>query len=619
MLILLLIPPVESSGNPEFKPRLFQFSDEEKFHDFQSVLKIPAENWQEVKSPNFGQREGYGWVKATFRSRQNQTVWLEIRSHFIDSLSMSYFSSVEDVRLISTKNSDFTYYPIKHRYFLFPLNLRSGKTYTLLIRGYVPSPDVLKIPVRLWSPSQFLEAYRAEHWGWALFVGGMAMAILMGLVGFLFHKENLMFLYFSLYTFSITTYTLLNDGWGCFLPGSLRFLDRNTLLGHWINATLFFLLLFSQRFLSVQPAGLRSIFRWSPLWIALVIELCLFTLHLGEILEQPSLFVLGYRAMSFFLFFYLAYWIVYVADAFGRNFKAVWIHLAGIGLFVSYLPFSALVINTGMLTDSVPEMLILRLTIMVDVAFLLISWMYRNKILEQNRRHTEAEGRKLQLAVAEAALRQQAEEIKSLNLQNEIHQQRFRLARDLHDGLGSELTHIINRLDVLSIRSDLPQPLVSLSDFTRATNQNLRDTLWVLNQETISVQEWYDRTLQWLAKRWEDIATPALATSFQGNPDLYLGPTVSLSLFRVTQEAANNSLKYAAASRFEFNLKAPDSDSIELTIEDDGCGVDWNSIKRGYGLTNMETRMKDLAGTFSVQSSPTKGTRLCFSVPALKN
>ncbi len=615
VIVLVLLFALESSGQPNFQIRFYQFSDPEKSYDFRSIQKIPASSWREVHSPNFGNRGGYGWVRANFYCHRDQTLWLEVRSHFLNSLSIIYFSDKREFHSITTRNAEFTHQPIKHRYFLVPIQLRQGSTYTLLVRGYVPAPDVLKIPIALWSPSQFLYKHWVDQWGWAFFVGVITMAILLGLMGFLFHKENLLFLYFSLYAISIAVYALLNDGWGCFLPDQFRFLYHPLSLGHWVNACFLFFLLFCTKFLSVKPNRLPSPFKISPLWIAFFVEIFLFVIHLGEWLNRPNLFVLGYRMTAFFFMGYLFLWVGYVADAIKRNFKAVWIHLAGIGLFIAFFFTNALIVNTGIYIEPVPDMLILRIAILVDVVFLLLSWMYRNKILEQNRRRIEAEGIVLQQTIATAIQRQQADEIKALHLQNEMHQQRIRLARDLHDGIGSELTHIINRLDLLSIRSKVFQPLVSLSDFTRATNQNLRDTLWVLNQDTISVEQWYERTLHWLLKRWEDLESPELIPNYQADRAILLSPTLSISLFRITQEAANNCLKYANADRFEFTLRIVNDHLLKLLIQDDGCGMDLNSIKRGYGLANMESRIEELGGSFSVQSSPARGTRLNFSVP----
>ena len=91
---------------------------------------------------------------------------------------------------------------------------------------------------------------------------------------------------------------------------------------------------------------------------------------------------------------------------------------------------------------------------------------------------------------------------------------------------------------------------------------------------------------------------------------------VSLSLFRVTQEALHNALKYSRGKRFEVHLQG-EPRRIGLEVSDRGVGFDVARLKNngGLGLVNMAERVHLVNGTFQVDSNPNEGTRICVRVP----
>jgi PAS domain S-box-containing protein len=94
---------------------------------------------------------------------------------------------------------------------------------------------------------------------------------------------------------------------------------------------------------------------------------------------------------------------------------------------------------------------------------------------------------------------------------------------------------------------------------------------------------------------------------------------VSLSLFRVIQEALHNSVKYSGAKRFEVHLQGTSGD-IELEVSDDGVGFDAANLKsKGLGLVSMQERINFVRGRFSVQSRVGEGTKIIVSVPLVES
>lgn len=103
---------------------------------------------------------------------------------------------------------------------------------------------------------------------------------------------------------------------------------------------------------------------------------------------------------------------------------------------------------------------------------------------------------------------------------------------------------------------------------------------------------------------------------FDGNLPDSIPQEVSLSLFRVVQEALRNAVKYSGQRRFAVQLKEYDG-QLELEVSDQGVGFDVTKAKKGggLGLVSMAERIHQVNGTFSIDSQPNLGTRIRACVP----
>jgi signal transduction histidine kinase len=199
-------------------------------------------------------------------------------------------------------------------------------------------------------------------------------------------------------------------------------------------------------------------------------------------------------------------------------------------------------------------------------------------------------------------LRLRKKEVETLNrLTNE----RNRIARDLHDNLGAELTIVSSKLDTKIYKTEKETEKVELeqiAELTRNANVVLRETVWSIKAEKLTVLSLTEKIKEFYA-RLENENSFALNVTIE-EEQKELTPLLALNLFRISQEALTNVLKYANASKVEIQIS-----SRSLTIQDDGQGFNLHTIKKGYGLTNMESRAKEFNGTFSVSSS-NKGTKI---------
>jgi two-component system sensor histidine kinase NreB len=84
-------------------------------------------------------------------------------------------------------------------------------------------------------------------------------------------------------------------------------------------------------------------------------------------------------------------------------------------------------------------------------------------------------------------------------------------------------------------------------------------------------------------------------------------------LFLAVKEALNNVIRHASATEVEVQVIMRDH-QLELVIADNGCGFDWNAVRRGHGLTNLHERLEALRGHCHIESQPGKGTTVKLSV-----
>lgn len=194
-------------------------------------------------------------------------------------------------------------------------------------------------------------------------------------------------------------------------------------------------------------------------------------------------------------------------------------------------------------------------------------------------------------------------------------QEKTRIAMDLHDHLGAELTLITSRLDTTVFQSNHPSEKESLSaiaDQVRKANSTLRETVWSVRAETITVDQLIDRISAFARKMLADTDLQFEAES--DTLDVELEPNLALNVYRLLQEGVTNAFKYSEASLLQLNI-AVKQNRLHVKLKDDGVGFD--NPKGGYGLQNMRTRVKQLNG--KVDISGADGCALSFEFPIFES
>jgi signal transduction histidine kinase len=93
--------------------------------------------------------------------------------------------------------------------------------------------------------------------------------------------------------------------------------------------------------------------------------------------------------------------------------------------------------------------------------------------------------------------------------------------------------------------------------------------------------------------------------------NIYLQVQKRRHIYLIFKEAINNAVKYSGASLLKLDINAT-GHSMEVIISDDGKGFDTDTVKKGNGLINMQSRADEIGAEFIMQSAPDKGTTICI-------
>ncbi len=195
-------------------------------------------------------------------------------------------------------------------------------------------------------------------------------------------------------------------------------------------------------------------------------------------------------------------------------------------------------------------------------------------------------------------------------------QERARIARELHDGLGQQLGGLLFlmnglRRDLQSANSPQAKTADELSKELNTALKQARD----LAHDLYSVPATPDGLVQALDNLAERVASRhGVAIEFASDTVLVHDPAVASHLYRIAQEAVHNALKHSRATRIEIDL-AQQSEGVELRVRDNGVGFSPQPASPGLGLRTMEQRARLIRGRLRVQAQPGAGVEVICSVP----
>ena len=199
--------------------------------------------------------------------------------------------------------------------------------------------------------------------------------------------------------------------------------------------------------------------------------------------------------------------------------------------------------------------------------------------------------------------------------------ERRRIARELHDQLGQQITALRLTLETLrthlSQRVELRNQIETLQDLAQQLDQDIAFRVWELRPAAL-----------------ESLGLAAALTEYAGNWSKRFGIRAELhvtrpasgrltldmetTMYRFAQEALNNVVKHARADRVDIVLEHT-ADHVSLIVEDNGIGFDPSTLETpgtGFGLTGMRERAALAGADFQIDAAPGHGTTVILRVPA---
>ena len=222
---------------------------------------------------------------------------------------------------------------------------------------------------------------------------------------------------------------------------------------------------------------------------------------------------------------------------------------------------------------------------------------------------------------SEEALQESESQLKLLSsrLLTVQEEERKRISRELHDGIGSSLTAIKVGLECFLSQCPDPGPLEKLISITQRATEEARRIITDLRPSILD-DLGLGATIAWFCREYQTIYPSICVEKDYRIDESEIPEALKTPIFRIIQEAFNNIAKYSKAK--QVNLTILHSDSIlELMIEDDGAGFDLDEVvlKKsgggGIGLSSMRERADLSGGNLSIKSAPGKGTTICASWP----
>lgn len=191
-------------------------------------------------------------------------------------------------------------------------------------------------------------------------------------------------------------------------------------------------------------------------------------------------------------------------------------------------------------------------------------------------------------------------------------EERNRLAREIHDGLGASLSSLIIQSEYLlglakdePLRAEIAELKVSAEESIEELRRNLR-----MMRDDFDLAAGLEDYLKTFRERTQlDVSFQRLGATAKLSPD------AQLALFRVLQESLSNIAKHAGAKHVDVRLSF-EPEAVLLSVRDDGKGFDASRTPPGhYGLLNMRERAAKASGTLIIDSRPGAGSQVSFSMP----
>ena len=560
-----------------------------------NIFKLKSRPIETLNKIHFGPVTGFYWLKVTIQNSSplKQNLYFQIRQPHIyrmifhrvkkDSVSVTK-SNISDV---SETGIRFNFYqrPSPHRYFDFPFSCNPGESYTILLM--VHHINSLTLPIYLVSSDKLHQNYYRQNMVWGYWVGFLSFCALFALTALIVLRKRI-FLWYFFYIFSAMLYGYTDQGYGFqyIFPGSEN-LEALVIIQLAVYIFIF-LIKFSQSLLETRKylPGIHHIL--NGIFYFLLI-LLIAGVAVQEIMFRISPYVLPIVNLMVLAGLILLA-ISGVRSLFTNRIIAIYYLTAYVSLLCASIS-STLIYGFGLFQYNGPNPILIAYFFEAIVLSVALVILFNQTQTERNRLNE-------QVATQQKKMYQQ--------YIDGIEKERSRIAGELHDDIGSRLSHLKMELqnstenathqldeiiqDIRHLSHDLAPPVAHLSGLMPLVEKMIMDAR---NSSRIDIKlQRFD---------YQECFTPDEVQQ----------------IYRILQESIHNITEHAEASHADIQFFGYENELI-ITIEDDGKGFD-PKLVHGFGLNQITVRTESLGGKIEINSRPGKGTILVIEIPVKNN
>jgi signal transduction histidine kinase len=195
---------------------------------------------------------------------------------------------------------------------------------------------------------------------------------------------------------------------------------------------------------------------------------------------------------------------------------------------------------------------------------------------------------------------------------------RMRIATDLHDDIGSSLSHIVLLSEVARRQagqdSVVAESLRRIAGVSGELVDSMSDIVWAINPQKDRLRDMLLRMRHFAGEVFLARGLPFQFQAFGGDPDLRLGIEMRRQILLIFKEAVHNIVRhsYCTEASIEFGIEG---EHLLLRLRDNGRGFEVSQETDGHGLMSMRQRAKDLQGEIEIVSRDGQGTTIALRVP----
>ncbi len=215
-----------------------------------------------------------------------------------------------------------------------------------------------------------------------------------------------------------------------------------------------------------------------------------------------------------------------------------------------------------------------------------------------------------------------AEQVRLREIQESITNERDRIAEEVHDDLGGQISSIMFLTQSLMLKpeakSSLPNEINRINELSRNSLQNVRDIIFTLDAHRSTLDDLFVQLENVGRETFADHQLEFTATADLPHGQLILNSKEKRNLTLLVKEAFHNIIKHAGANNVSLSLSQPDPQSYRLCVEDDGVGIankqsEEQPERISFGLQNMKRKCKEMGAALKITTITPSGTQVLVS------